>query len=137
MDLQDILGAGARFLMPQQVQEQENAGDEERTRQQRIARAQAARLPGVAPGAYGPTQFMGFANAAMAPGMAAHAGAMGQVNDAISQEMQSRVAQQREARRMQHEKDMLNMRIQAANSQGSGGLDRGTVIRELLYGMRG
>jgi len=137
MDFQDILGAGARLLMPQQVQEEENAGDEDRTRQQRIARAQAARLPGVAPGAYGPTQFMNFANSAMAPGMTAHANAVGQVNDAISQEMQSRVAQEREARRMQHEKDMLNMRIQAANAQGSGGLDRGTVIRELLYGMRG
>jgi hypothetical protein len=137
MDLQDILGAGARFLMPEQVAEQDNAADEERTRQQRIARGQAARLPGVASGAYGPTQFMGFANSAMAPGMTAHANAAGQINDAISQEMQSRVAQAREARRMQHEKDMLNMRIQAASAQGDGGLDRGTVIRELLYGMRG
>jgi hypothetical protein len=114
MNLQDILGAGARFLMPNQVEEQEDAAAQEQIRQQRMARGQAARLPYMTPGgAQGPAAFMNFANAAMAPGMSAHSNAVGQVNDAVSREMQSRVAQAREMRRMQHEKDMKRMEIEA------------------------
>ena len=41
MNLQDILGAGARFLMPNQVEEQEDAAAQEQIRQQRMARGQA------------------------------------------------------------------------------------------------
>ena len=37
---------------------------------------------------------------------------------AINQENQSRVAQQREGRRMQHEKDMLLMRLRGMNQAG-------------------
>jgi|LakMenEpi03Aug12_release.lakeMendotaPanAssembly.Ray.scaffolds.fasta_scaffold00668_79 hypothetical protein len=86
---------------------------EERQRQQRINRGQAAVRPGVTPGVQGPMPFLNFANAMMAPGMNAHSAAIGQVNDVISREMQSRVAQAREARRMQHEKDMKRMEIDA------------------------
>lgn len=46
------------------------------------------------------------------------------VNSAISTEMQSRVAQEREARRMEHEKELMRMRMQADTS--------GAVIRALL-----
>jgi hypothetical protein len=120
-----------------QLMDQMNQEREAQERRQRMERAQAARLPYNFGGTQSPLPFMAFAGAAMAPGMAAHSSAISQVNNAISQEMQSRVAQQREARRMQHEKDMLSMRMQAGGGQESGGLDRGTVIRELLARMRG
>ena len=129
MDFQDIMQCGANLINPQAAQKVEDDNDAERIRQQRIARAQAGRLPAMAPAAQGPAPFMNLANAAMAPGMAAHSGAVGQVNDAISREMQSRVAQQREARRMQHEKDMLAM------SQQGSGVDRSMVIRALISQM--
>jgi hypothetical protein len=97
---------------------QREKAEQERERQQRMARGQAAKLPYNPPmGLQGAGGFMGFANAAMAPGMNAHAAAVNQVNDVISQEMQSRVAQAREARRMQHEKDMLLMRLRAMRGQ--------------------
>lgn len=112
MNLNDLMGAAGDFLFPQQAEEQRDRADDERVRQQRVARAQAARRPAMAGGnLQGPAQFMGFAGAAMAPGMMAHAGAVQGVNNAISREMQSRVAQAREQRRMQHEKEMLAMRM--------------------------
>lgn len=53
----------------------------------------------------------------------AHLGNMiNQTMDAIGDENSSRVAQEREARRMQHEKDMLIMRLQEM-SGGQGGDD--------------
>lgn len=132
MDFQDIMRFGANLINPQAAQDAEDAGDAERVRQQRIARAQAARLPAMAPPPQqGPGVFMNFANAAMAPGMSAHAGAISQVNDAISREMQSRVAQEREARRMQHEKEMLAM----SQEKRDDGIDRGMVIRALISQM--
>jgi len=104
----------ANALFPNQ------ADPDAQRRQRRMAGAQAARLPdNPFVGLQGAPAFMGFANAAMAPGMNAHAGAMNQVNQAISGEMQSRVAQAREGRRMQHEKDMLLMRLRGMNGGGA------------------
>jgi hypothetical protein len=45
-------------------------------------------------------------------GLTNHANAANQINSAISSEMQSRVAQEREKRRMEHEKELARMRIQ-------------------------
>ena len=42
---------------------------------------------------------------------------MGMTMGAINQENQSRVAQMREARRQQHEKDLMLMRLQGMNQQ--------------------
>ena len=45
-------------------------------------------------------------------GFANHANAANQINSAISDEMDSRVAQEREARRMEHEKELMRMRME-------------------------
>lgn len=45
-------------------------------------------------------------------GLANHANAANQINSAISREMDSRVAQEREKRRMEHEKELARMRMQ-------------------------
>ena len=46
-------------------------------------------------------------------GLSRHDAAIGQVNTAISGEMESRVAQAREERRMEHERDMKKMELDA------------------------
>jgi hypothetical protein len=58
-----------------------------------------------------------------------HANAAGAINSAISGEMQSRVAQEREKRRMEHEKYLANMRVQMAQKE-----QEGNIIRSLLNG---
>jgi len=60
---------------------------------------------------------LGMGMASMMPAQQArHAGnMMNMTMGAINQENQSRVAQQREARRMQHERDMLLMRLRGMN----------------------
>ena len=45
-------------------------------------------------------------------GMVNHANAASQINSAIAKEMDSRVAQERERRRMEHEKELARMRMQ-------------------------
>ena len=115
MNFQDFLGVGARFLMPQQVAQQQQAEEAERLRKQRMDAARASSAMALTP--QGPAPFLRLANAAAMPGMAAHSAAVNQVNDAISAEMQSRVSQEREARRMQHEKDLLLKRIQGMNGR--------------------
>lgn len=62
-------------------------------------------------------------------GLANHAAAAGAINSAISKEMESRVAQEREARRMEHEKYLANMRVQMAKKE-----QEGQIIRSLLNG---
>ena len=127
MDWQDILAAGA-----DQMERQREREAQEQTRQLRMARAQASQRPAApAEGLYGAPAFMAFANNAMAPGMTAHANAISQVNNAIASEMQSRVAQEREGRRMQHEKDMLLMRLRGA-SQPATQLDGTTAALAVL-----
>lgn len=51
------------------------------------------------------------------------------VNNFIGDEMDSRVLQAREARRMQHEKELMMMRMQMMKSQNDG-----DIIRSLLNG---
>lgn len=114
-----FMDAIQQWMLPDQFADAQEREDAERARQQRIARGQAARLPAMpAGGVQGAVGFMNFANAAMAPGMNAHAGAAAAVNDAVAREMQSRAAQAREGRRMQHEKDMMIMRLQGMRGQG-------------------
>jgi hypothetical protein len=77
----------------------------------------------------GASGFHQWAQGAMAPGMAAHANAANQINDAIESEMQSRVAQEREMRRQEHEKALMQMRLEAQKRDQDGAL-----IRALLNG---
>jgi len=51
------------------------------------------------------------------------------VNSAIENEMDSRVAQAREARRMEHEKYLANVRLQMSQKE-----QEGNIIRSLLNG---
>lgn len=62
-------------------------------------------------------------------GMQNHSNASNAINSAISNEMDSRVAQQREMRRMAHEKEMMRMRLEAQRRDEEGG-----IIRSLLNG---
>lgn len=62
-------------------------------------------------------------------GMQNHANAAGAINSAIGQEMESRVAQQREMRRMAHEQEMMRLRAEAARREREG-----DIIRSLLNG---
>ena len=56
-------------------------------------------------------------------------GAINAVNSAIGNEMDSRVAQAREARRMEHEKYLANVRLQMSQKE-----QEGNIIRSLLNG---
>jgi hypothetical protein len=55
--------------------------------------------------------------------------AIGAVNSAIDNEMDSRVAQAREARRMEHEKYLAQVRLQMSQKE-----QEGNIIRSLLNG---
>lgn len=81
----------------------------------------------------GASGFHQWAQNAMAPGMSAHAGAAGAINAALGQEMQSRVAQGREMRRMEHEKAMMEMRMRAQQEAAKADRD-GALIRAILNG---
>lgn len=101
--------------------------DEER-QERRIARGKAAfdRAGGDVAFGHPGVQYAG--NVAR-QGMANHAKAIDDVTDAIAQEMDSRVAQEREMRRMEHEKELARIRAQADK------MDRdGALIRDLLNG---
>jgi hypothetical protein len=58
------------------------------------------------------TDMLDFAMNTARQGMVNHANAASQINSAISREMDSRVAQEREKRRMEHEKELARMRMQ-------------------------
>jgi len=72
---------------------------------------------------------LGFAAGVADTGLANHTAAANAINSAISGEMQSRVAQEREKRRMEHEKYLANMRVQMAQKE-----QEGNIIRSLLNG---
>jgi hypothetical protein len=57
-------------------------------------------------------------------GFSNHAAAAGKISDAIGNELDSRVAQLREMRRMEHEKEKLRMQIEARNQDREGELIR-------------
>jgi len=58
-----------------------------------------------------------FASNVAKSGFASQGSAIKDVNAAIADEMDSRVAQEREARRMEHEKEIERMRLQAEQSK--------------------
>jgi hypothetical protein len=103
----------------------------EEQRQMRLARAKAdreQRMEDEEGGAFGHAG-LGFAMDTHKQGLANHSAAAGAINSAISGEMQSRVAQEREKRRMEHEKYLANMRVQMAQKE-----QEGNIIRSLLNG---
>ena len=57
-------------------------------------------------------------------------GMIGQVNNSWHNEMNSRVSQSREQRRMQHEKELMAMRVEAQRRA-----DEGALIRSILSDM--
>jgi hypothetical protein len=96
---------------------------EEELRQMRMARAKEDRLRGLAASS-------GFGYAGPNPSMLAsqhfgqQVGAVQSVNRAISDEMDSRVAQAREARRMAHEQELMRMRMQLEREKAEAMLRR-------------
>ena len=78
---------------------------------------------------FGMNAELGFAMDTHRQGLQNHANAAGAINSAIKGEMDSRVAQEREKRRMEHEKYLANMRVQMAQKE-----QEGNLIRSLLNG---
>lgn len=119
----------------------DDAADERREREaeevQRQRRMEAAKAAAERTragfGGGGASAFHSWAQNAMAPGMQAHSNALGAANSAIGGEMQSRVAQERERRRMEHEKSMMQMRLQA-EGESRRQEQEGAMIRALLNG---
>ena len=103
----------------------------EEHRQMRLERAKAEREQRMQDegGGFGENPHLAFAMDTAQQGMANHAAAAGAINSAINDEMDSRVAQEREARRMEHEKYLANMRVQMAQKE-----QEGQMIRSLLNG---
>lgn len=62
-------------------------------------------------------------------GLNAHNAHLNDVNKTIGDEMDSRVAQAREMRRMEHEKELMRMRMEAQRQE-----QEGAMIRALLNG---
>ena len=62
-------------------------------------------------------------------GLNAHNAHINDVNRTIGDEMDSRVAQSREMRRMEHEKELMRMRMEAQKQE-----QEGAMIRALLNG---
>ena len=62
-------------------------------------------------------------------GVNAHQAHLNDVNKTIGDEMDSRVAQSREMRRMAHEKELMRMRLEAQKQE-----QEGAMIRALLNG---
>lgn len=62
-------------------------------------------------------------------GLNAHNAHLNDVNKTIGDEMDSRVAQSREMRRMEHEKELMRMRMEAQKQE-----QEGAMIRALLNG---
>jgi hypothetical protein len=114
--------------------------DEEQNREKEAARQEGAKQRGhaafqraIGNPYIGASGFHNWVQGAMAPGMEAHANAMGQVNNAISDEMDSRVAQEREMRRMEHEKELAQIKANAMMQQNNSDRDS-MIIRSLLAG---
>ena len=95
--------------------------DPEGERQRKLEEARKARDRAAFAAAAGdpvsPHPGLGFAMDMTQQGFANHAKAADAINSAISNEMDSRVAQEREARRMQHEKDLAQMKLESERQQ--------------------
>jgi hypothetical protein len=85
--------------------------DEEDRVEARKARGKAA-FDRAAGQPFGENPHLAFAMNTAQQGMQNQASAAGAINSAISNEMNSRVAQAREQRRMEHEKELARMRMQ-------------------------
>lgn len=112
------------FINGDDGQERE-AGD---LKDRRMARGKAAFDRAGGGGAFGHPG-LEYAGTLVNQGMQNHANAAGAINSAIGQEMESRVAQQREMRRMAHEQEMMRLRAEAARREREG-----DIIRSLLNG---
>ena len=97
-------------------------------RQRRKARGKAA-FDEAGGDPFGVNPGLAFAMDTHRQGLQNHANAANAINSAISDEMDSRVAQEREQRRMEHEKYLANMRVQMAQKE-----QEGNLIRSLLNG---
>jgi hypothetical protein len=97
-------------------------------RQRRKARGKAA-FDEAGGDPFGMNAELGFAMDTHKQGLQNHANAAGAINSAIKGEMDSRVAQEREKRRMEHEKYLAGMRVQMAQKE-----QEGNLIRSLLNG---
>lgn len=108
----------------------DNDNAEERTRQDRMQRyreaMERARSYGSPSGVPSVMAQMGALHQA---GGAHLQGAANQAMSAIQDENQSRVAQLREMRRMEHEKELMRMRVAAQEKESEG-----DIIRSLLNG---
>ena len=104
----------------------DDAAEERRIREARMQRGKSSLA-----GSYGSQGVnpMDGAMAFAAKGFQQHADAAGQINKEIGDEMDSRVAQMREQRRMQHEKELLRMKMEMAEREREG-----QMIRQLLNG---
>lgn len=100
----------------------DDMNDQERKRELRMQRGQAAfdRAGGRAGQHHG----LEFAANVINQGFTNHAAAGGKITDTIGKEMDSRVAQLREARRMEHEKEKLRMQMESRNQDREGELIR-------------
>ena len=87
----------------------------------RVIRPQGSRVQGAAP--------MDFASLGPAGQSYVLNDMTNGVNDLVNREMDSRVAQAREARQQEHERQMMAMQMQARNQR-----DEGDIIRSLLAG---
>jgi len=107
---------------------QELIQDENEKRESRKERGKAAFDRAKGDGAFGHAG-LEYANTLVAQGMQNHAGAIQATNAAIDEEMESRVAQEREMRRMEHEKELMRLRLEAQRKEAEG-----DIIRSLLNG---
>ena len=106
----------------------EELKEEEDKKESRKERGKAAFDRAKGDGAFGHAG-LEYANTLAAQGMQNHAGAIQATNAAIDEEMESRVAQEREMKRMEHEKELARIRLQAAQRERDG-----DIIRSLLNG---
>jgi len=117
------------WLNPEAAEQRKQEEQEAALRGQRQARGRAAFNAAAGASFTGPSGFHAWAQNTMAPGMQAHANAAQQINSAIEQEMRSRVAQEREFRRMEHEKELARMKMAMQQKE-----QEGALIRALLNG---
>jgi hypothetical protein len=119
---------GLDFLTGVSADEREDMENADEIRGNRKARGKAA-FDRAGGDPFGRHAGLGFAMDTHRQGLANHSAAAGAINSAISGEMQSRVAQEREKRRMEHEKYLARMRVQMAKKE-----QEGNIIRSLLNG---
>lgn len=124
LDFNSILQAGGQMLgFGQEDEEEKVKNDRMRRYREAMQRAQGYSAPSSTAGIQSQM-------AALQQAGGAHLqGAANQAMSAIQDENQSRVAQLREMRRMEHEKELMRMRAAAQEKEAEG-----DIIRSLLNG---